>query len=200
VGRNSGVESKERVSRVHKPLFLVRLRAEDGQPHIERRKEDNSPQPSLESLARRRNNLLKDEQWQGRKGKNKPEVEVEGQVLEVKRPRLCSVELWTMVGREDIVLDNVPCDRNLFLVKEEVYKVITGLSILDDSFESEPQAKLTRRRQADTTPRPMRTNASHSAVLSPKTSKMSSSSIKGAQRAAAKGHPRIPAAANQNMP
>lgn len=76
----------------------MRLRAEDSQPHVERRKKDNSSQTSLESLAGWRNNLLKDEEWQGGKGKNKPEVKVERQVLEVKGPRLCSVELWAMVG------------------------------------------------------------------------------------------------------
>ena len=60
------------------------------------------------------------EQRQGKKGKGEPNVEVEGQVLEVKVPRLGTIEIRTTGRRENVVLDNIPAYYNRLLVEEEV--------------------------------------------------------------------------------
>lgn len=84
------------------------LQGEYGEPQVEWREEDDSPQGGGKGTATRSDDLLQEEKWQRDQSQHKPQVEVQGQVLEVERPWLSAVQFWTAAFGENVVPDNVP--------------------------------------------------------------------------------------------
>ena len=84
------------------------LQRENGEPEVEWREEDNSPQGGRKGATTRGDDLLQHEEWQCDQSQNKPQVEVEGQVLEVERPWLSAVQFGASAFGENVLLDNVP--------------------------------------------------------------------------------------------
>ncbi len=123
------VEGQEGVRRVHEPLFLVGLQGEDGEPHVEGREEDEGAQARLEGLAggAAGEDFLQQEERQGDKGEDEPDVEVEEEVLEVEVPRLSAVQVGAASGGEDVVLDDVPRDNLDLFVEKGVDGRVGGL-------------------------------------------------------------------------
>ena len=118
VNSKGSVEGKEGIGRVHEPLFLVRLQRENGKPHVERSQEDHGAEAGLESLGRLGQELLQHQDGKGEECQDKPDVEVQGKVLEVEIPGLSAIKLGAAGLGEDVVLDNVPRG-NLDLPVEE---------------------------------------------------------------------------------
>lgn len=107
----------------------MRLSGEDGEPHIERGNKDDCSKARLEALIRRREDLLEHKQWQRKNCQNEPDVEVEGQIPEIKVPRLSAVQLWASSRRENVVFDDVPGYHDNLFIEEDVEEKISALSL-----------------------------------------------------------------------
>ena len=145
---------------------------------------------------------MEEKKGQGDEGEDEPGVEVEEEVLEVEGPRLGAIEVGAARGGEDVVLDDVPRDDLDLFVKEGVDGCVSGLGVV---LVNKPDmgsgiGKRTTRTRVATTPRISRMNDSKKRSLSLSMAKKTSSNTKGAQSAMAKGQPRTPPRANQNMP
>lgn len=84
---------------------------------------------------------MQEEQGQREECKNEPDIEVQGQVLEVEIPRLGAIEVGASCGREEVILHDIPGDDLNLLVEERVDGQIEALWLIskrtDEGMHSE---------------------------------------------------------------